>query len=167
MPIFEPDSDTVTGPEIAGAPTEEVLRGEEIQGAVLPGFGTSFQHLFALRFENAAALRSFLSHPPSQVSTLNEVMEQRNLRRAELRRGEDKPRTPVMRAMALSFAGLAMVRADANTINDTPFKQGMRARSRYLGDPKESQTLGHPATWLFGGTSSTVPHALIVLAAER
>ena len=166
MSIFEPDSDTVTGPLIPGAPEEEVLRGDEIQGAVLPGFGTSFQHLFALRFSETANLRMFLSGPHAQVSTLNEVMEQRNLRRATLRRGEDKPQTPVMRAVALSMAGLNMLTSDADDINDTPFKRGMRAQSRHLGDPKTPGTEGHPSTWLFGGTESTVPHVLVVLAAE-
>ena len=166
MPIFEPDSDTVTGPLIPGAPEEEVLRGDEIQGAVVPGFGTSFQHLFALRFSGTATLRMFLSRPHAQVSTLDEVMEQRNLRRAALRRGEDKPRTPVMRAVALSMPGLSMLTPDADDINDTPFKRGMRARSRHLGDPKTRETEGHPSTWLFGGTESTVPHVLVVLAAE-
>jgi Dyp-type peroxidase family len=43
----------------------------------------------------------------------------------------------------------------------------MKARSRYLGDPKDSEVAGHPSTWLFGGTTSTVPHVLVVLAAER
>jgi hypothetical protein len=126
MPIFEPDSDTVTVPLIPGAAQEEVLHVDEIQGGVLPGFGTSFQHLFALRFSDTAALRTFLSGPHAVVSTLSDVMEQRNRRRAALRRGEGKPRTPVMRAVALSFAGLTLLTPDAATITGTPFKKGMR-----------------------------------------
>jgi len=166
VPIFEPDSDTVTGPLVDGAPAEEVLRGDEIQGGVLPGFGTSFQHLFALRWPDADALRAFLASAPAQPSTLTEVLAQRNLRRAALRRGEDRPRTPVLRAVTLSMAGLSMVTTDASTIRDTPFKAGMAARSPYLGDPKTPNTDGHPSRWLFGGTPSTVPHVVVILAAE-
>src|SRR6476661_4308679 len=105
MPVFEPDSDTVTGPLIDGAPAEEVLRGDEIQGAVLPGFGTSFQHLFALRWSEPDAFRAFLRGEHAHVSTLTEVLAQRNIRRAALRRGESRPRTPVLRAVALSMGG--------------------------------------------------------------
>lgn len=167
MPIFEPDSDTVTGPAIPGAPEEEVLRGDEIQGGVLPGFGTSFQHLFALRFADADALRAFLASRHAAVSTLYEVLEQRNLRRTALRRDRQRPPTPVMRALALSMPGLQLVTPDAAQLNDTPFKRGMKARSPFLGDSKDPAVPGHPSTWLFGGTASTVPHVVVILAAER
>jgi Dyp-type peroxidase family len=167
MPIFDPESDTVTGPLIPGAPDEDVLRGGEIQGAIVPGFGTSHQHVCALRFTDVDALRSFLAGPHAVVSTLDEVMQHRNRRRTALRYGLPRPPTPVMRAVALSITGLKMLVPDATAINDTPFKQGMKARSRYLGDPKQSGVPGHWSTWLFGGSDATVPHALVVLAAEH
>jgi Dyp-type peroxidase family len=164
--VFEPDSDTATGPLIDGAPVEEMLRGDEIQGAVLPGFGTSSQHLFALRWPEPDALRAFLASEHANVSTLTEVLAQRNLRRAALRRGQSRPRTPVLRAVALSMAGLTMVTPDATDIRDMPFKAGMAARSPYLGDPRTADTEGHPSRWLFGGKPKTVPHVVVILAAE-
>jgi Dyp-type peroxidase family len=170
MPIFDPDSDTITGPEIDGAPQEPQLDVDEIQGAVLPGFGTKYQHLFALRFPDgdSTALRAWVAARVSAVSTLAEVMAVRNRRRTA-RRAEPPqppPQTPVMRAMALSIQGMQMLTDDATELVDEAVVGGMRVRSGALGDPDDPHDDGHRSRWLFGGSKDTVPHVLLVLAAE-
>jgi deferrochelatase/peroxidase EfeB len=170
MPIFDPNSDTVTGPEIPNAPQEPQLDVDEIQGAVVPGFGTKYQHLFALRFTegDSTALRAWVAARVTAVSTLAEVMAVRNRRRAARRALplQPPPRTPVMRAMALSIQGLAMLTGDAMELADEAVVGGMRRRSGQLGDPDDPHDDGHRSGWLFGGSEDTVPHGLLVLAAE-
>ncbi|MEV0297637.1 hypothetical protein [Nocardia sp. NPDC050710] len=165
-PLFEPDSDITTGPLLADAPVEPVLDVDEIQGAVLPGFSTSFQHLVGLRFPDASTLRAWLRGPHASVSTLAQVMTQRNLRRAALRARQPRPQTPVMRCVALSVDALRMLTPDADQVNDPAFKGGMAFRSTLLGDPEDKEVDGHRSRWRFGGTPATTPHVLAVLAAE-
>jgi Dyp-type peroxidase family len=167
MAIFDPASDEVTGPEIDGAPTEPVLDVNDIQGAIIPGFGTSRQHLMALRFTGADALRHWLA-TTAPVSTLAEVMTVRNERRSAKRadRNAAPPRTPVMRGLALTFQALRLLRSDADDIADEPLRGGMMLRSVGLEDPKDPDEEGHRSQWAVGGTPDTIPHVLLILAAE-
>lgn len=60
LQAFDPDSDVITGPEIPGAP---VLDVDEIQGNILPGFGSRHQVLLGLKVNEGqtADARSWLA----------------------------------------------------------------------------------------------------------
>ncbi|MCA1569840.1 MAG: hypothetical protein LC798_05860 [Chloroflexi bacterium] len=166
MSIFEPDSDVVCGPMVPGAPHEGVLDVDEIQGAVIPGFGTSFQHLVALRFADAAGLRMWLAGPHAMPTSLAVTMAARNARRAALRREEPRPRTPVMRGTALSADALKLLRPEMVKFRDAAFNAGLAPRSTLIGDPADPAAPGHRSKWLFGGTRASTPHVLMILASE-
>lgn len=166
MTLFEPDSDVVCGPLVSGAPEEDPLDVDEIQGAVIPGFGTSFQHLVALRFADAGGLRAWLAGPHAMPTSLAVTMAQRNARRAALRREEARPRTQVMRGIALSADALKLLRPEVVKFRDTAFNAGLAPRSTLIGDPADAAAPGHRSKWLFGGTRDSTPHVLMILAAE-
>ena len=165
--IFDPDSDVVTGPAVPDAPAEPQLDVEDIQGAVLPGFGTRYQHLRGVRFSSAAEGREWLRRRVGEVSTLEQVNAGRNARRRALRNGEPRPRTPVWTAIAFSADGLRLLGADPGEIGDVAFAQGMAARTGLLGDPRDPADAGHPSHWIVGGSEQSTPHALVILGAER
>ena len=58
-----------------------MLAVDEIQGNVLPGFGSFVQTLLGIRFEDADSARRWLSDVVPAVSTLRQVNDARNLRR--------------------------------------------------------------------------------------
>jgi Dyp-type peroxidase family len=164
MSVFQPGSDLVTGPVVPGAPAEPQLNVPEIQGAVLPGFNTRRQRLLGLRFANADRARTWLAGVVDDVSTLAEVMEVRNRRRASLSAGAARPPTPTWTSIAFSADGLRLLTDDVDQVRETAFKVGM-AEAGGLGDPPPSQP-GHRSEWVVGGSRETTPHALVTLAAD-
>jgi Dyp-type peroxidase family len=164
--LFEPDSDLVTGPLVPGAPQEPELDTGAIQGVVLPGFGTTLQHLLGVSFTDSDAARRWLGRWITTVSTLEEVHSGRNQRRRALRHGQDRPRTPLWTGLALSADGLRLLGADPQEIGDTPFSVGLWQRSGLLGDPTDPQEEGHRTHWRVGGDQASTPHVLVILGGE-
>lgn len=168
MPIFDPDSDIITGPIIEGAPEEPVLRVHEIQGNILPGFGALGQVLLGVRFEKTElpAVRRWIRFLIPMVSTLAQVNDFRNLRRRAFRRSEPRLPSPVWANVAFSQLGLNLLAGETERIRDAAFKQGMAARSAELGDPSDSAMEGHTCKWKIGGSLDKTPDALIITAAD-
>jgi Dyp-type peroxidase family len=164
MSIFEPGSDLVTGPVVPGAPAEPRLNVAEIQGNVLPGFNTLRQRLLGLRFATTERARGWLAGVVDDVSTLAEVMEVRNRRRASVCAGEGRPPTPTWTSIAFSADGLRLLTDDVDEVRETAFKIGM-AQQGGLGDPPAGQP-GHRGEWVVGGSPETTPHALVTLGAD-
>ena len=160
-PLFEPDSDLVTGPVVEGAPEEPVLAVDAVQGVVLPGFATPFQHLLGIRFPDADGGRRWLGRWTATVSSLAEVLAGRNGRRRALRAGRQPEETPVWTGLALSAGGLRLFGVDPDAIGDPAFAVGMWPRSGLLGDPVGSD--GDRRGWVVGGTEESTPHVLVIL----
>lgn len=169
MPIFDPDSDLVTGPVVEGAPAEPALAVDEIQGNVLPGFNTLHQTFIGLKIPpyGVDAARAWLGKILPLVSTLGQVNEFRNVRRRALRRGEPRPPSPVWTNVALDVNGLQTLGLGVEPIRDRSFKQGLARLSGSLGDPRDNGDEGHPASWVVGGTPDTTPDVLLTLAADE
>src|SRR6185295_19978407 len=89
-------SDVITGPEIPGAPVEPVLDIDEIQGNILPGFGSRYQVLLGLKVNEGqtADARSWLARLVPSLASLRDVNTLRNLRRSLLRRQAALPTAP-------------------------------------------------------------------------
>jgi Dyp-type peroxidase family len=166
LPLFEPDSDVVTGPEVPDAPVEPRLDVDEIQGAIVPGFSSRFQHLLGVRFADAASARSWLRERIGEVSTLAEVNAGRNARRRALRNEQPRPHTPVWTAVTLSGEGLRLLGLDPGGVGDAAFAAGMAARSGLLGDPVDPAQEGHRSRWVVGSSAESTPHVLLVLGGE-
>ena len=161
-PLFEPDSDLVTGPLVEGAPEEPVLAVDAVQGVVLPGFATPVQHLAGIRFADADGGRRWLGRWTATVSSLAEVLAGRNDDGALERAGVPPEETPVWTGLALSAGGLRLFGVDPDAIGDPAFAVGMWPRSGLLGDPVGSD--GDRRGWVVGGTEESTPHVLVILA---
>jgi len=166
---FDPDSDVITGPEIPGAPVEPVLEVDEIQGNILPGFGSRHQVLLGLKFNEGqtADAKSWLARLVPSIATLRDVNTLRNLRRSLLRRQPAMPSAPSAPwiNIAFSIGGLRLLTPDADTIRDPSFRKGMALLSGSLGDPTRPDQEGHPSRWIVGGTPETTPDVLLILGA--
>lgn len=166
---FDPDSDVITGPEIPGAPVEPVLDVDEIQGNIVPGFGSRYQVLLGLKVNEGqtADAKSWLARLVPSIATLRDVNTLRNLRRSLLRRQAALPGAPSAPwiNIALSIGGLRLLTPDADTIRDPSFRKGMALLSGSLGDPTRPDQEGHPSRWIVGGTPETTPDVLLILGA--
>jgi Dyp-type peroxidase family len=166
MVLFEPDSDVVTGPRVPGAPEEPVLAVDAVQGVVLPGFATTFQHLAGISFPDAEVARRWLGRWVGTVSSLREVTAGRNRRRRARRAGRPRPRTPVWAGLAVSAGGLRLLGIDPATLGDPAFAAGLWQRSGLLGDPVGAGVDGDRRGWVVGGDEASTPHAFVVLGGE-
>ncbi len=170
MQAFDPDSDVITGPEIPGAPEEPILEVDEIQGNVIPGFGSRHQVLLGLKFNpgQTAEAKSWLARLVPSIVRLRDVNTLRNLRRSLLRRQGALPEGPSAPWINIAFSidGLRLLTPDADTIRDTSFKKGMAAVSGSLGDPRRPEQEGHRSRWKVGGTPETTPDVLLILGAS-
>lgn len=101
---------------------------------MLPGFNTRRQRLLGIRFENAERARAWLAGIVDAVSTMAEVIEVRNQRRAALCAGADRPPTPSWTSVAFSADGLRLLTDDVQKVKEAGFKVGM-AEEGGLGDP--------------------------------
>jgi Dyp-type peroxidase family len=134
---------------------EPVLAAEEIQGNVLPGFGTRHQALLFLEIVAAPGVSLWLGSLP--ISTLADLLEEVE------RPGRACPAaTPPWTNVAISYAGLAKLIPDADRLTDAPLKQGLAARSHLLGDPLAEDAPGNCRNWVIGRPGQPVDVVLIV-----
>src|SRR5207248_6209187 len=121
---------------VSGAPAEPELHVDEIQGNILPGFGTRHQRLLGLRFDPAqvAAVRAWLGGLVGSISTLAQANDARNARRRALREGLPRPLTPLLVNIAFSIGGLRLLPPAVDGLGHPPFVTGMCVRPG-LGDP--------------------------------
>src|SRR6185295_11544073 len=116
LQAFDPDSDVVTGPEIPGAPIEPVLDVDEIQGNILPGFGSRHQVLLGLKVNEGqtADAKSWLARLVPSIASLRDVNILRNLRRSLLRRQAGLSAVPSMQFVNIAFSigGLRLLTPD-------------------------------------------------------
>ena len=126
----------------AGEPGEPVYDAAflaDVQGNVIPGFNKDHQHFLFLKLRDAARARRWLAALAPRLATMDEALEfMRAHRTARQRTGErEPPLNSVWINVAFSFDAIAALagRAEAAKFGDQSFKQGLAARSAYLGDP--------------------------------
>jgi Dyp-type peroxidase family len=167
VPIFDPDSDLMTGPAMVEAPDEPVLAVDEIQGNIVPGFSSMIQHFLGLRFADQASAQRSLAWLIPSVSTLRQVNDARNVRRRAARSEMARPPSPIWTHVALSAEGLRVLGVPTDNIADGAFARGLYDdTSKALGDPTDQGSPGHVSHWRMGGTPATVPHVLVIVAAD-
>jgi Dyp-type peroxidase family len=157
---FHPDAIIATG---ADHSNEDLLAVDEIQGNILPGFGTEGQILLFLKIDDAPAARRWLRELAPRISTLRQTNEVREVRRAVARAvGRRQALPDVLLNVALSFPALAPLGLSHDQIADGPFREGMASTN--LQDPLDENSL--PRGWLVGATPDTTPDLLVILGSD-
>ncbi len=160
--------------DVPGSENEPVYDANaqaDIQGNVIPGFNKNHQQFLFYAFPNQAGqakTRAFLKWLTPYVSTIEEVVAFRRLRRARRQRlGSGRVfLSSVGINVAFSNAGIEKLMGpeELDKLGDIPFKEGLRARSSFLGDPTKPGALGNPSKWVVGGTGNAADMVLIVAA---
>jgi Dyp-type peroxidase family len=146
-------------------PDEPVLAMDEIQGNIIPGFGTSHLELMGLRITTgrSAAARTWLRELTPLITTAAHAWHAREVRRAVARStGVAPPRAGVFLNVLLSHEGATLLGLPTAGIHDGLFRNGMSHAD--LQDPLDPQ--GRPIRWKFGDTPETTPHLLLLLGAD-
>jgi len=161
------DVDVDAFPE--GEPRFDPATTADIQGNVLPGFNKDHQRFLFLRIDDVDGARGWLRRLAPQLSSMQEVLEfRRAFRRERLRTGASAPSTTATWiAFALSAGAIARLLGEeaAAAMGDEAFRQGMAARSTFLGDPADPQAPGHRGRWRVGGPDSEAD-VLVTVAAD-
>lgn len=153
----EPNPDDIVGiPE----PVYDEAVQKDVQGNLLPGFNTTYQHFLFFQFHKVSSAKAFLQDIVPFVSSTLEVLQFRRLNR-QRRARIGKLQTFMTAAwmnVAFSHSAIAKLTSDAeaDTFGDRSFTLGMAERSTYLGDPTATGARGHNSNWKFGGSKNPV-----------
>jgi Dyp-type peroxidase family len=165
LPILTPPVEE----DVPGSDPEPVYTSAEqddIQGNIVPGFNKDYQHFLFYRIGNAKPCKEFLNWIVPYLASMEEVLAFRRLFRSlKLRVGE--PITMLCSTwinIAFSHRGIGLLtnEKEADAFGDLSFRQGLAARSAYLGDPVERSHKGHPSHWVVGGPDNEADIVVIV-----
>jgi Dyp-type peroxidase family len=158
--------------ELPGAepePIYDVKRRATIQGNILPGFNKDHQQFLFFRLANPTQAKQWLHWIVPFITSMEEALAFVRVHRAlRLRLGVKEP---PMRAtwvnIAFSFRGIEMLAgtAEAEAFRDQSFREGLAARSTYLGDPTDPKHPGHISRWIVGGPEQEAD-VLVIVAAD-
>lgn len=161
------------GIEPVGAPAEPVYGREardDIQGNIVPGFNKDHQHVFLYRIRSNRETKKWLRLIAPAISSMDDVLAfVRTHRSLRHRFGVREP--GLLKAtwvnIAFSHAAIARLvdRESADAFGDRSFRQGLAARSSYLGDPTKRSHPGHASRWLVGGPKNEAD-ILVIAAAD-
>jgi Dyp-type peroxidase family len=159
------------GAELPGAEPEPVYDAKKrgnIQGNIIPGFNKDHQHFLFFRLGSRARTKQWLRWIAPWITSMEEVLAFVRAHRAlRLKLGVREP--PMCAAWVnIAFSYRAVRRlvgtADADAFGDQSFRQGLGARSTYLGDPTRRQHPGHTSKWVVGGPRKEADILVIVAA---
>jgi len=159
------------GAELPGAEPEPVYDARKratIQGNTIPGFNKDHQHFLFFRLGNARRAKQWLLWIAPFITSMEEVLAFVRAHRAlRLRLGVKEP--PMCAAWVnIAFSVRAIERlvgkVDAAAFGDQSFRQGLGARSTYLGDPTNRREPGHRSHWVVGGPRKEADILVIVAA---
>ncbi len=161
------------GAEIPGADPEPVYGAKaraNIQGNIIPGFNKDHQHFLFFRIRDVQRAKRWLRWIAPLISSMDEVLAfLRAFRTMRLRLGvKDPPMCSSWVNIGFSHSAIARLTnpADAALFGETSFRQGLAARSTYLGDPAKKTVAGHRSTWVVGGDSKREADVLVIVAAD-
>ncbi len=148
-------------------PIYEFEARDDVQGNVIPGFNKDHQHFLFLRIRDLRLTRRWLRDLAPRLASMDDVLAFVRAHRSQrLRLGTQEPRLDAT-WINLAFSHRAIERLagteQANGFGELSFRQGLAARSAYLGDPVSVAHPGHQSNWLVGG--STNPADILVIAA--
>lgn len=166
-----PEAVSIPDADLMAEPLYSEEESDDIQGDIIPGFLKDHQTFLFFRFsDDVTSVRKWLLWLAPKLSSMKEVLQFRTEFRAErLRLGIAEPElSSTWLSVAFSYPGLrALVgEQEAAAFGDESFRQGLHARSSYLGDPSDPSLPGHPSHWVVGGPDNEAD-ALVVVAADE
>lgn len=157
--------------EIPGAEAEPVYGPQaraNIQGNTIPGFNKDHQHFLFFRLGPVRSAKKWLRWIAPLISSLDDVLAFVRAHRAmRLRLGvKEPPMCATWVNIAFSHNAIARLlsQSEADTFGDQSFRQGLAARSTYLGDPTRGSHPGHRRNWKVGGPRKEADILVIVAA---
>jgi deferrochelatase/peroxidase EfeB len=143
----------------------------DIQGLAVPGFLKPHQTLIGMAAQNTRlaliGLKGFLREVAKEISAAEEALEDRRRhRKAKLAGKSDASGKPLV-GIAFTYSGLQKLTPGAASLPSEAFRQGLAARSAFLGDPSDPKAEGHPVNWMVGGPGNEVDALIIVAGNAR
>src|ERR1700719_700377 len=145
---------------------EPVIRVNNIQGSIVPGFNKSHRILIFLRVHRKdqtppETFRKWLKGQLPFIATADEVLAFNKLFKAtRVRRQREGTVKSTWMGISLSFDLLRSLNKDADQFTDAAFRQGLADRSADLGDPVKGRFSA--ANWLVGGPSTQADVLVII-----
>jgi Dyp-type peroxidase family len=165
IPVLTP----LVAEDVPGSPAEPIYSPKEqddIQGNIIPGFNKDHQHFLFYRIGKPTLCKKFLKWLVPYLSSMEEVLAFRRLFRAAMFKLGRKEifLCSTWVNIAFSHRGIALLtnREEAGNFGDQAFRQGLAARSTYLGDPSKPGQRGHAGRWKVGGTKNEADIIIIV-----
>jgi Dyp-type peroxidase family len=159
--------------DVPGSPPEPIYDStvqDDIQGNIIPGFNKPHQHFMFFEIRDVRKAKEFLKWLVPYLSSMEEVIHFRRLYRAKrLRLGKGHVgMCATWVNIAFSFDGTAKLvgKDEAVQFGDDGFRQGMAARSTFLGDPADAAARGHRSRWRVGGEKNEAD-LVIILGADH
>ena len=144
---------------------EPLLDKHDIQGHVLPGFGTRYLRIIGLKVSDPDQFRQQIQPKLNDITDAALANNKRLARRESYRETGKRPDDPtVMVAMGFSSVGLKTFTVNIDTLRDRRFKRGMAFDAPEFNDEFDEE--GNPIGWLFGDTSETTPDILVLFGCE-
>jgi Dyp-type peroxidase family len=156
-------------PDAEPEPVYDAKKRATVQGNTIPGFNKDHQHFLFFRLGTRSRTKQWLRWITPLITSMEEVLAFVRAHRAlRLRLGVKEP--PMCAAwvnIAFSFRAVEVLagKADAAAFGDQSFRQGLGARSTYLGDPTNRTHQGHTSHWVVGGPRRE-PDILVIVAAD-
>jgi Dyp-type peroxidase family len=159
-------------PELTDATAEPVYDEQarrDIQGNIVPGFNKDHQHFLFLCIHEPEAARRWVAGIALSITSMDEALGfVREYRARRLSEGVRAPAglTATWVNIAFSQGGIATLagEAEAKQFGEMSFRQGLAARSTYLGDPTSTNHPGHRNHWFVGGPHNPADVIVIVAA---
>ena len=146
---------------------EEAVR-KDIQGNIFPGFNKDYQHFLFYRIGNKKAAKKWLRWIAPLISSMDEVLAfNRMYRTLRYRLGsKEVPIKATWVNIAFSSAAIAALTSKETGLEfgEESFRQGLAARSEYLGDPTKPNAPGNKRKWVIGGPDKEAD--ILVIAAS-
>ena len=163
--------------DVQDGPAEREFTEQEqynIQGNIIPGFNKSHQHFLFYKFTRSRLVKGnpklFLQWLSPHLTSMREVFEYRKQYRIrKFRLGKEHVNmSSIWVNVAFSHRGIAKLTkpGTADQFGDESFRQGLCARSSYLGDPT-GEAKGAPSKWKVGGDKNEADMIIIVAADSK
>ncbi len=164
--MTEPAKRTIFEP-----PIEPVLPLDDIQGIVVPGFLKQHHTLLGIatpKMKNGAEkFKRFVREFWSEVSTGSETLHDRRSRRVAKSEGKAHIAKKPLVAIGFTYTGLAKTTPGSSSLPSEAFRQGLAARSAFLGDPTGPKDEGNPVHWKVGAPGSDLDELIVIAGDTR
>lgn len=139
---------------------------KNIQGNIIPGFNKDYQYFLFYRIKTVKKAKVWLRWIAPLISSMEDVLAFNRLYRILRYRigSKDVPIKATWVNIAFSNAAVAkLVSSEAAlSFGDQSYRQGLAARSEYLGDPTNPRSSGNKNKWVVGGPKNEADILVIV-----